>query len=125
MGEVVYAIWAPEAPLKAIAGTPSFAASVAAPTVPETRVVEPRFADARKKDGVSYGLIDWIGCLGWVGLVKGIHTSNIKPRNRHIHPPFVVEEPRRQRLNPIPHRGDGVRIDVVEPRVRGVGALGG
>lgn len=43
-GVVEYAIWEPVVPLKAMAGMPSFAASVAAPTVPDIRVVEPRFA---------------------------------------------------------------------------------
>ena len=35
----VDAVWDPVAPLKAMAGMPSFAASVAAPTVPDTEVV--------------------------------------------------------------------------------------
>ena len=40
----VHALWEPEVPLKAMAGIPPFAASVAAPTVPEMRAVVPRFA---------------------------------------------------------------------------------
>lgn len=44
MGFVVQGIWEPEVPLKAMAGMPRFAASVVAPTVPEMRVVVPRFA---------------------------------------------------------------------------------
>ena len=46
MGVVVQAIGEPEVPLKAMAGMRRFAASVAAPTVPEMRVVGPRFASA-------------------------------------------------------------------------------
>ena len=42
----VYAVWEPVVPLKAMAGMPSFAASVAAPTVPDTRTVLPRLARA-------------------------------------------------------------------------------
>ncbi|KAL9046639.1 MAG: hypothetical protein Q9214_000576, partial [Letrouitia sp. 1 TL-2023] len=40
----VHAVWEPEVPLKAMLGIPSLAASVAAPTVPDMRTVEPRFA---------------------------------------------------------------------------------
>lgn len=36
-------IWEPDAPENAIAGMPSRAASVVAPTVPDIRVVEPAF----------------------------------------------------------------------------------
>ena len=42
----VYAVWDPVVPLKAMAGMPSFEASVAAPTVPDTRTVLPRLAKA-------------------------------------------------------------------------------
>jgi len=40
--KVVYETCDPEDPENAIAGMPSFAASVAAPTVPDMRTVEPR-----------------------------------------------------------------------------------
>ena len=42
----MYAVWEPVVPLKAMAGMPSFEASVAAPTVPDTRTVLPRLAKA-------------------------------------------------------------------------------
>jgi len=47
----VYSVWLPVVPLKAMAGMPSLAASVAAPTVPEIRTVVPRFA--REMDSVG------------------------------------------------------------------------
>ena len=43
-GAAVQAVWEPVLPLNAIAGMPSLEASVAAPTVPEIRVVLPRLA---------------------------------------------------------------------------------
>ena len=47
-------------PLKAMAGMPSFDASVAAPTVPETRTVVPRLAraEAVRRDFGSGGIDD-------------------------------------------------------------------
>lgn len=42
--DAVQAVCEPVDPLKARAGIPSLAASVAAPTVPDMRVVVPRFA---------------------------------------------------------------------------------
>ena len=42
----VYPVCDPVVPLKAMAGMPSFEASVAAPTVPDMRTVLPRFAEA-------------------------------------------------------------------------------
>lgn len=59
--EVVQAVCEPVVPLKAMAGTDSFAASVAAPTVPEIRVVVPRFAIY---ENVS---VSWV-----TGAVKGM-----------------------------------------------------
>ena len=54
----------------------------------------------------------------------GVHTSNIKPRHRDIWRSAAAEEFRRQCLDPIPHRRYGIGIDVIEPRVRRVAALG-
>ena len=45
----VQAVWEPVVPLKAMAGMPSLAASVAAPTVPDIRTVLPRFAVKRRQ----------------------------------------------------------------------------
>lgn len=64
MGVVVQGIWEPEVPLKAMAGMPRFEASVAAPTVPEMRVVVPRFAI------VGDGMLV-IGVIGWRGVDEG------------------------------------------------------
>ena len=56
----VYAVWEPVVPLKAMAGMPSFEASVAAPTVPDTRTVLPRLAGAEavRRDFGSEGVGD-------------------------------------------------------------------
>lgn len=107
---VFHAVWLPVVPLKAIPGTPSLTASVAAPTVPEMRTVGPRFAGGSSVSSVCERL-EWGG-----------FTADVKARDCNIR--RAAEVSGREGLNAIAHAGYGVRVHVVEAGHGVVEALG-
>ncbi len=106
----VYPVCDPVVPLKAMAGMPSFEASVAAPTVPDTRTVLPRFAEG---ENVNRNVL-----AGQTRLL----TPHVEPRHRNIW--RTSKEFWRQRLDAVAHGCDWIRVHIIQACVGCIVALG-